>query len=149
MALVQQAVGQQREVGHGVGLHGFEGRVCHDGLQRLLAQWPAQELADALHGAAEILGAEEASAEGGDPRPGRGTRPRIWMPEPPPLESGLGGRILSLCLSFPTSRWRGWAVASGGFCSVGFWRFCGGKGRMGLGRRSQQEAGVGPASHAE
>ena len=57
----------------GVGLHGFEGRVCHDGLQRLLAQWPAQELADALHGAAEILGAEEASAEGGDPRPGRGT----------------------------------------------------------------------------
>ena len=57
MALVQQAVGQQREVGHGVGLHGFEGRVCHDRLQRLLAQRPAQELADALHGAVEILGA--------------------------------------------------------------------------------------------
>ena len=33
------------------------------------------------------------------PRPGRGTRPRIWMPESPPPESGPGIGILPLCFS--------------------------------------------------
>lgn len=72
MALVQQAEGQQCEVGHGVGLHGAEGRVRHDGAQCLLAQLPAQELADTLHRAVEILGAGKKGSggqtEGGTPR---------------------------------------------------------------------------------
>lgn len=133
MALVQQAVGQQREVGHGVGLHGFEGRVCHDGLQRLLAQWPAQELADALHGAAEILGAEEASAEGGDPRPGRGTRPRIWMPEPPPLESGWGGQDSASLPQFPHLQVEGLGRGFWGVLQCGLLEVLWGQGKDGSG----------------
>ena len=133
MALVQQAVGQQGEVGHGVGLHGVEGRVCHDGLQRLLAQRPAQELADALHGATEILGAGEASADAGTPGPEGAPDPGSGCLSPhPDLESGGGGGgvpsgILPLCLSFPTSRWRGWAEAPGVSCGVSFGGFCGGR----------------------
>lgn len=79
MALVQQAGGQQREVGHGIGLHGAEGRVCHDGAQCLLVQLPAQELAHTLHGAMEILGAGE---KGQGARRREGTPGKTGAPDP-------------------------------------------------------------------
>lgn len=94
MALVQQAGGQQGEVGHGVGFHGFEGRVRHDGLQRFLAQWPAQELTDALHGTVEILGAGERDQgmsqrrEGSPDQEGASVPEFICLTPNPDLESG-------------------------------------------------------------
>lgn len=121
-ALVQQAGGQQCEVGHCIGLHGIEGRVHHDGAQSLTVQRPAQELADALHGAMEILGAGDR---------GWGVRRREW----PPGEEGAAGPELG-CLStrpdylgasaslpqFPHLQDEGWAMVCEGFCSFGLWR---------------------------
>lgn len=145
VALVQQAGGQQSEVGHGVGLHGAESRVCHDRVQRLLAQRPAQKLAYVLQGAAEVLrgpgrGGQGGRAEGGDPRRGRSTRPRIWMSESP-TQSRLGGS--AALPQFPHHQAEGWGDGFREFSQAGgFGGFRGWEGRGRAGAEVSWAAGA-------
>lgn len=99
LAVVQQAGGQQRVVGHGIGLHGTEGRVRHDRGQGLLVQRSAQELADALHRALEVLGAGESERRGQQQEAGV-------------QALAQGGRVPPAPASLPTSKALHWAVTN-------------------------------------
>lgn len=105
LAVVQQAGGQQRVVGHGIGLHGTEGRVRHDRGQGLLVQRSAQELADALHRALEVLGAGDSERRG-QQQEGAGVQ-EAGCPGPSP-----GRSVPPAPASLPTSKALHWAVTN-------------------------------------